>query len=64
MTDPGYTPSNILTGDLGERLLSKKLSLESSSKNLFDDDSVENFLNTSENSSVINIPETIRLDRS
>ena len=65
MTDPGYAPSsNILAGDLGERLWSKKWSLESSSKNIFDDDSVENFLNTSENSSVINIPETIRLERS
>lgn len=64
MADPGYAPSKILAGDLGERFWNKKWSLESSSKNIFDDDSVENFLNTSENSSVINIPETIRLERS
>ena len=57
MTDPGYAPSNILSRELrDERPWSKKWSLESSSKNISDNDSVENFLNTSENSSVINVP--------
>ena len=55
LTDPGYAPAKLLSRDLrAEKVIDdNRWSQQSSSKNLSSIDSADNFLDTSENSSVI-----------